>query len=190
MADKKILTPRELAISGVFGALVFVAVFILGSGVLLVTGIPATGGLVNMLVAIFLAVVGAKIIDKFGTITVMLTVTGIISIPTLSFGPPGLHKIPMMFLVGLIIDLVASVLKRENKGYIIGGSIAGFLAPIFIYSTLILLGLPGAEKLEPLLIPLMLVYAVLGLIGAYLGVTTYDKKLKHLSVVQSLKSKE
>lgn len=172
---------------GVFGALLFVVVFILGSAILLATGIPLTGGLANMIFAIFIVTVGAKIIDKFGANIIMLTIAGILAIPTLTWGPPGLQKVPMLFVMGLAIDLAVMLFRRENKGYILGGIICGFIAPGLTYITLILVGLPGADRLQPILIPLSLAYGVLAFVGGYLGVTAYDRKLSHLSVIKKLK---
>ena len=164
--------------------------FILGSAILMATGIPASGGLANMFAAIFIAVIGFKIVDKFGAATVFFTVMGVLAIPTPIMGPPGVHKVGVMFLMGLIFDIVLFIFKRKNVGYLIGAAITGVDGAIFIYMLLVLLGLPGAGLLRPMLIPFSIIYAILGLVGAYTGLLIYDKKLKHLSVVQSLKSKE
>jgi len=182
-------TTAELAVMGAFGAILFFSVFILGSAILIATGIPATGGVATMLVAVFIIVAGAKIVDKFGASTIMLGIAGIIAIPTLSWGPPGLQKVPMVMVMGLIIDIAVLMFKRENKGYIIGGAMAGLVAPILNYWVLIIVGLPGADKLQPLLIPLSVVFTILAAIGAYLGTIAYDRKLSKLSVVRNLKSK-
>ena len=142
-----------------------------------------------MLVALFLVVCGAKIIDKFGATTIMLVITSILAIPTISFGAPGIQKVPQLFIVGLVIDLAIMLFRRENKGYLVGGALGGLIAPGMIFLSMVLIGLPGADKLQPLLIPLSAIYCILGLIGAYLGIITYDRKLSKLSVVRNLKSK-
>nr|CBH38848.1 hypothetical membrane protein [uncultured archaeon] len=184
------LSAKELAVSGVFGAIALFVAFILGSAILMATGIPASGGLANMFAAIFIAVIGFKIVDKFGAATVFFTVMGILAIPSPIMGPPGVHKVGVMFLMGLIFDIVLFIFKRKNVGYLIGAAITGVDGAIFIYMLLVLLGLPGADLLRPMLIPFSIIYAILGLVGAYTGLLIYEKRIQQLSVVQNLKSKK
>lgn len=191
MANKtRMLSVKDLVVCGAFGALILVVGFILGSALLIATGIPATGTLANMLVAVLIAVIGLKIVDKFGAAIVMLTIEGTLSVPTLINGPPGIHKILMLFIVGLIADIILLLTKRSNRGYIFLGFITGIEIVVFIYLSLLLLGLPGEEKLRAIVLPLSLVSGLMSGIGAYIGVKVYDTKLKHLSVVQNLKSSE
>ena len=75
-------------------------------------------------------------------------------------------------------------------GYLIGAAITCVAGAILIYIMLVLLGLPSAESLRPLLIPFSIIYAILGLAGAYIGLLTYNKRIQYLSVVRNLKSKE
>jgi len=182
------LSVKDLAICGVFGALILVVGFVLGSAIIMATGIPATGSLLNVIVAVFIAIIGFKLVDKFGAAIVMLTVEGAISVPTVINGPPGIHKILLLFVVGLSAEIILLLTKRSNKGYYAVGLISGIEIVTFIYLSLALLGLPGEETLRPIIIPLAAVSGVMGAIGAYLGVRVYDSKLQHLSVVQSLKS--
>lgn len=184
----KMLSAKDLAICGAFGALILAMGFILGSAIIMVTGIPATGSLLNVIVAVFIAVIGLKLVHKFGAAIIMLTVEGAISVPTIINGPPGIHKILLLFIVGLTADIILLLTKRSNKGYYLMGLIAGIEIVTLIYASLVLLGLPGADKLQAILIPLAAFSGLMGAIGAYLGVKIYDGKLQNLSVVQSLKS--
>jgi len=182
------LSVKDLIVCGVFGALILSVGFILGSAIIMATGIPATGSIANMLAATFIAVIGLKIVDKFGAAIVMITAEGAISVPTLINGPPGLHKVLMLFMVGVVAEIVLLSTKRSNSGYLLFGVILPSLTVFLIYTFLVILGLPGEENLRGILIPLLAVSAVMGSIGAYLGLKVYDEKLQHLSVVQSLKS--
>ena len=177
---------KDLVICALFGAMIFVIGFALGSAIIAITGIPATGSLLNMLLAVLIGVVGIKVVGKFGAATLILTIEGILSVPTIINGPPGIHKILMLFTLGLIIDIVLSATKRSNKGFILAGSMAGLLAVLFIFLSLVFLGLPGADELQKILIPLLAVNAVLGAIGAYLGLWLYDKKLKNKPFIKQM----
>ena len=152
------------------------------------TGIPATGSIANMLAATFIAVIGLKIVNNFGAAIVMITAEGALSVPTLINGPPGLHKILMLFIVGVLGEVILLSTKRSNKGYLLFGIILPSLVVLLIYASLVVLGLPGEENLRGILIPLLVISGITGLIGAYLGLKVYDEKLQHLSVVQNLKS--
>lgn len=182
------LSAKDLAICGAFGALILTMGFILGSAILMATGIPATGSLLNVIVAVFIASIGFKLVDKFGAGIVMLTIEGAISVPTLINGPPGLHKILLLFIVGLTADIILRATNRSNKGFYLMGLVAGMEIIGLIYLSLVILELPGAEKLHAIIIPLAAFSGLMGAVGAYLGVKLYDEKLKNLSVVQSLKS--
>ncbi len=162
--------------------------FITGSAVIMATGIPGTGSIVDVIIAVFIAVIGLKIVDKVGAATVLVTVSGILSIPTLINGPPGIHKILVMLIVGLTIDVILLLSERSNRGYIFAGLFVGVEIIILIYISLVLLGLPGEQQLRAILIPISLISGIMGAAGAYLGIKVYEGRLKHLSVVQSLKS--
>ena len=62
---------QDYILSGIFGALVFATAFLLGAGIILATGIPATGGIANILAAVLVLVIGARLVPKFwfGTLT-------------------------------------------------------------------------------------------------------------------------
>ena len=177
---------KELVTLALFGTMAFVVGYILGTALLAATGVPMTGGLLNMVAAVFLLVTGVKIVNKFGAVIIMTTILGTLSIPTLVNGTPGVYKVFLLFLLGLIIDITIYLFKKSNKGIYLGSAIGAFLLPFFMYWTFIFLGMPAAEKLQPLLIPFMFIYAILALIGAWLGVKFYDKKLKNKAFVKQL----
>jgi len=181
------LNAKELAVSGMFGAVGLIVAFLLGTAIITATGIPATGGFGNIFATLFIAVIGIKIVDKFGAGIVLFTVMGILAIPTLIVGPPGIHKIAVMFLLGLIVDVIIYAFKRSDLGYMLGAAGGSACGPVSIYMVLVSLGLPQADALKPLLLVSSITYAILGFAGAYVGLLVYDKKIKHLSVVQNLK---
>lgn len=177
---------KELVTIALFGALVFVLTFVLGSAMLAVTGIPMSAGITNVLIVVATITIGAKTINKFGVATIMLAITGALSIPTMTFGTPGVYKIITLGLMGLLIDMSISLLKRSNKGYVLGGALASFFTPVITLGTMMLLGLPGVDKLKPLVLIFGLVYAVLGLIGGSIGIWLFEKKLKNKAFIKNL----
>ena len=68
------LNTKELMVCGVFGALSLVLSFVAGGAIIMATGIPGTGGIVNLLVIGFLVIICAKIVDKFGAITLTMII--------------------------------------------------------------------------------------------------------------------
>jgi hypothetical protein len=179
-------TSRELSICALFGALIFLEAFILGSAVISVTGIPATGSLLNVFFGLFFLSIGVRLVPRFGSATIMATLEGILTIPTVINGPPGVQKILMMFLLGLIFDIIIYLSKGSNRGYIIGGAVGGAGIVTFIYASLVLLGLPGAAQLQVILIPLIIANIILGGTGAYAGLWIFEKKLKHRGFIKQL----
>ena len=179
---------KELVAMALFGAIIFAIAFVLGTAILAVTGIPATGGLANVLVGVLLLVIGVKTINKFGVGTIIMTIEGALSVPTLINGTPGVHKIFLMLLMGLIFDIIVVMFKRTKKGFILGATLGTLVLPWAMYYAMVLMGLPGPEKLQPILIPISLAYAVLGAVGAWMGLILYEKKLKDKAFVKQLQS--
>lgn len=183
------LSTKELMICGVFGALSLVLSFVVGGAIIMATGIPGTGGIVNLLIIGFLVIICAKIVDKFGAITLTLIVFSIVAIPTVILSPPGIHKIVIGIAWGLTWDILFIGLKRYGVfGNMISSGLAAFVGGMGMYFSVVLLGLPGEEQMRAAVIPLLSVAMIGAAIGTYFGVRTYDKKLKHISIVQNLKS--
>ncbi len=180
---------RELIVLAIFGAGLFV-LDLLVSGITTVIGVPGTGGLVNAIFFVGLATIGGKIVKRFGTYTLMTLVYGVLASPTSVFGPPGVYKIFIVVFIGLIADIIILLCKYRPVGYYLGLAISNVLSiPIGLY-TLIFLGLPGADALQKALFILMPIYFLESLIGAWLGLWLYEKRIKNLAVVRQLSSGE
>lgn len=180
-------TTTRFVLAGVTAALTFAVAFALGAGVIIVTGIPATGGLANILVAVTFATTGALIARVPGFSTLVVTLVFTMAVPTVVGGPPGPQKIVNGLLIGLAHDLVLLILGRDRAvAYIVGGASAAMVSILSIWGTMVVLHLPGVEKLQPLVLPLTGVQAVLGAAGGYLGVRVYRGRLSNLSVVKRL----
>jgi hypothetical protein len=177
---------KHFVLSGVLAATTFVVAFALGSGIIAVTGVPATGGIANIFLSVLIVAIGVQIARVPGFATLTTALIFLFAIPTLIGGPPGVYKVANGVLIGLTFDVVAALTGRRRYTYIIGGSAAAMVSILSIYIALVLLRLPGAEKLRPLLLPLTALQGVLGALGGWAAVLIFERRLQHLSAVKRL----
>lgn len=177
---------KHFVLSGILAALTFVAAFALGSGIILATGIPATGGIANIFLAVLIVMVGAQIAPKFGFATLTVGLVFAFAIPTIIGGPPGVYKVLNGILIGLAVDLILTLGRRTRAAYVLAGSAGSMVSILSIYAALILLKLPGADRLAPLLLPLTIMQGVLGAAAAFLALQIFRRRLIHLTSVQRL----
>jgi len=192
MPEKKFsggfFSTKELAICALFGALMFFLVFALGSEVIALTGIPFSGGITAMMVAFVVITIGKDIMPRFGSAPLILIIAATLAIPTSSWGPPGLYKVPLLFMIGLSYDITYHLVKHSKWRAIIAGGLTGLVAMPLDYTFLVTLGLPGADKLAPLVTMFTILYAIFGLMGSYLGDWLYEKKIKNRAFVKHLRN--
>jgi hypothetical protein len=179
-------TINDFVFAGITGALIFAVAFLLGAGIILATGVPATGGIVNILVAVLLMVIAKHIKPKFGFATLALTITFAIAIPTIIGGTPGIYKIAVGLAIGIIFDLVISFFRNANFSYLIAGSLGAVVSIGTIFIAMQLMDLPGIDKLAPLMKYLIPIQAINGLVGALLGNLIFNKRLKTLPAIQRM----
>jgi hypothetical protein len=177
---------KHFILSGILAALAFAVAFVLGTGIILATGIPATGGIANIFAAVFILIIGMKIVPKFGFATLTLGLLFTLAIPTIIGGPPGVYKIVNGILIGLVADIVTVLGRRTRWAYILAGSLGSVTSILSIYIALVILQLPGADRLAPLLLPLTLLQAVMGALGAWAGLALFERRLSKLNAVKRL----
>lgn len=177
---------QYFVLSGVFAALIFATAFLLGAGIIMATGIPATGGIANILGAVLVLVVGAQLVPRFGFGMLTMGLMFTLAIPTLIGGPPGAFKIANGILVGLVFDVAVTLGSRRTWAYVVAGSLAAVTSITSIYAAMVLLGLPGVQKLQPLLLPLTVMQAITGAVGAWLATVIYQRRLRNLRFVRQL----
>ena len=107
-------TIRDFGLSGIFAAITFGLAFALGAGIITATGIPATGGIANIFIAVLVVLIGMQICPKFGfgTLTVGLIFT--FAIPTVIGGPPGAYKVVNGLLIGLVLDVAQGTVLGQH----------------------------------------------------------------------------
>lgn len=183
---------KDFVICGVFAALTFAASFLLGSAITAAAG-PGMSGLATIIVTTLIVVVGARIVDKFGAMILMVLLFSLFAIPTTMFGPPGPHKLLVGLVTGVTYDATISVFRRHAWGYRLAGGIGAVVAIFAIWALLASFKLPGTEryahKIATAIHYLAPIYFLLGVVGGHLGVWFFDKSLKDLAVVKSLRRK-
>lgn len=177
---------NDFVFAGITGALIFAVAFLLGSGIILATGIPATGGIVNILVAVLLMVIAKHIKPKFGFATLALAITFAIAIPTIIGGTPGIYKILVGVAIGIVFDLAVYLFRNTNFSYLIAGSLGAVVSIVTIFVLMKIMDLPGIAKLTPLMKYLVPVQAVNGLVGAYLGNLIFNIRLKSIPAIKRM----
>jgi hypothetical protein len=183
-------TLTKLIVAGSFGALILI-VALLASGLVAVTGLPLTGGIIGALVEPMLQLLLAHIINLFGAVTIASFVLSILALPTPYIGPPGfLPKLVIIVVGGFLIDLMYLVLKRWDRrgaSVIIGG-----VMRIYFLFAIVGIGrifnIPGIDQAAQVFTsPLLIIGAVIeGVVGGYLGWAIYFR-IKETSIVLRIK---
>jgi hypothetical protein len=182
----KHFTTKELIFTALSGAFVFTVAFALGAALLAVTGTPMVGGIIVNLFVSFILVSAALVVRKFGILTAVLFIHTLLSTPTINFGPPGAYKILIGITIGLLIDIIIYFANYKKWAYYFGAGLGFLIAVPYMVLFLKLLDMPALGRLLPLMYPLMGIYLVEALLGTYLAIKFYDKKLKHLRIIQQI----
>lgn len=137
---------KELTFIGLMGALMFILSFLFGSVLNIATGNPAASGFITQFIQGIILAIALLTVKKFGTATYMWLIYGILAVPTNMFGGlPGMYKVLVTLILGIIMDLGMFWTKYTKKSLILSGGMAyAFLIPLMILFYQIL-NVPGAE---------------------------------------------
>ena len=173
----KKFSTKELVLIALFAALMGV----IGNSTSAITsalGIPFIS-VFNVLFVAVLAGFLALLIKKFGTLTLMYLIIGVLYWPGPALGPPGLYKIAVLFFPGLITDIILTIGNKKRRQVLpIAIAVGILLIPLEIYVFASLLSIPGIEKTLFILDKLAIGGFIFGLIGGWLGTKIY-KRLKN-----------
>lgn len=97
--------------------------------------------------------------------------------PTVIGGPLGPLKIVSGLVIGLVWDTIIALGARRKSAIIVASGVAATVSLLAVYVGLLILRLPAVGKLEPLLLPLGVVQAILGVAASYLAIKTYEKRV-------------
>lgn len=172
---------------GVFGVLTFVFNFIIGSTIIPLSGIPGTGSITSMIVAGFFFTIPFLMYKRIGIILIVIVVYSVLCIPTVLLGPPGIVKIGVALLTGLLWDIIFYSLRRTTLLSALSAAfISGIFVVVLIYIEIWLLGLPAAGKLVKILWWLAPASGIGGSFGAWLACSVYNNRLAKLQVIKRL----
>ncbi len=177
---------KHSSVAGLFGALAFALAYVIGMALTLATGIPIASAAVNGIIVSFVMVLGAKIIDRHGAFTLMTLVYSVLAVPTVLLGPPGPQKIVIGLGMGIVFDLIVFATKKQSWGYVVGSVLFIATGVLLVLYSMILLGMPGVERLKQALIVIIVISSLPASIGAFLGIRVFHNKFKHLSFVRNL----
>jgi hypothetical protein len=162
---------KELTFIGLMSILMFLLCFLLGNTLGLITGISVAPGFINMFIQGIILVICVLTIKKFWTATILFMIYGILAIPTtMVSGLPGLYKILIGFIVGIIFDICAYIFKYKIKGLYIGILVIAPIETILIIFLYLKLNIPGRDiliKYWPIIVLLLIIITWLGILVGY-----------------------
>lgn len=176
---------KKLFLAGVFSAATFAASFVLGNAVTTALG-PGTSGIATIIITTILVIIGARIIDTPGALTIMVTIFTVFAIPTNMFGPPGPHKILIGLATGAVYDFFWVIMRGTKYSLPTAAAISTAVSIVLILYLMVYLNHPRADALKNLIYYIVPLYGFLGFLGAILGNWIYDKSLSRLSMIRDL----
>jgi len=175
-----------------FGLTGFVIAVSLGSILTWGTGIPLIGGLANGILVSMVLAIGMLAINSLYTGTIMWFVFSCCAVFTTTLGPPGVYKIIIGLIAGIIWDIIYFTLFRKKViGLFIGAVIAALLIMFLMLGALYLGFGRGAEealkKYLSALYGLVAINMFVTILGVSLGHRLYVYRLSKLKLFQDLR---
>lgn len=177
------------ALVGALGGVTFAGAFLLGTGVTLTLGIPIASASVNgFWVGMVIAASVFVLRDYRFVATTMMLIYGLGATVTPLLGPPGIHKVLIAVIMGLLWDTSYRLFPKLT-GQILGAVL--FIAASFpmIILAMHLQGSPAVDKLimaTPILLPVSITTAVL---GSIVGHRVLGPRLDRLPVLHRILGK-
>lgn len=182
----KTFSISQLVFLALVGALMFVFDMLIISGIDTATGIPGAGFVVDTVFIVALAVIAGLAVPKFGTFVIIATIYAVLAIPTPLSGPPGVYKVGIGFILGLLADVVVWLFNYRRVGYYFSLAVANALVfPVLLFA-LELLELPGVGELRSAFWVLLVIIVIESFVGSWLGILLFDRKVKKMKVMRRI----
>jgi hypothetical protein len=173
-----------------FAVAAFIVAVSLGTAITATTGIPLAGGLLNGVLTAMVLTIGLLATRFAGAATVMWVVFALLASFTTTLGPPGIYKVVIGAIAGILWDLIYQVSGRRKWGLYVGAVVGALSIMLTLIAALRLgFGANAAEALQKytsalgILLGINLVVTV---IGVFLGERVYQARLRELPAFQNL----
>lgn len=184
---KKFAT-RELVFIALMSALIFAINLIIGGALIAVTGIPLINGIITGITFGIFTIILARTMPKFGTFTLFLLIYAILEIPTTLGGAPGFWpKIPINTITGLVADIFFLAVNYRKWAPWVGFYILATVNTLTFVYFMVLLGVPGVDRLLGVLWWFIPSYWVIGTFGLAAGEYIF-RKLKNKRIIRQIAS--
>jgi hypothetical protein len=178
---------KELIFLALMAVAWFTLDFIIGQWINAVTGLYMIGFLAAI-VSGFFGVMLVKIRPRFWTFTLTLLIWGLLALPTASAGPVGFWpKVLIEVFVGFVADCGFYIMRYKNWSICVGFYIIVLLLYGLSIGSMVLLGVPEADKILKMLPMIILGFWIIGTIGLWLGFYTW-RKIKNKPFVRQLQN--
>ncbi len=180
---------KDSVICGITAALTFATSFIFGAAITATLG-PGMSGFVTIVITTMVVVFGAKLVNKLGALFMIGMIFSFLATPTSIFGPPGIQKLAIGVVIGVLYESTVWLfkkLKKENIGYMTAGATGSIGAIFAILYLLRILDQETASKLSAVIYWIWAPYGALGFIGGWFGIKLFQR-LEHIGPIQNLKS--
>lgn len=168
-------TTKKFVIVGLFGALTWALYLGVSLPIIAVAGL-GMGVIVQPFFTMLLFMLFKQVLPDFGSAMLLGLVASILFVPLPFFGPPGfLPKILVLLAAGFLMDILFLLLKRGPKAYGFIGFVSAETTYIIFLSAFIAFGVPLAERLISLAIPLAFSSAVEGALGGFCAYMAFNR---------------
>jgi hypothetical protein len=171
------MSTRQLIFIALMAALVFVVNFSVGEWLVAATGVPGGSGFVTGFTNGLFITVTALILRKFGSITLVGLIYGILALPTnMAGGPPGfIWKLPLIVLTVLLAESIIHFMSYRKSGFFIALAVGNAFSMASLAFVFWMLGMSEFEKLMGVVYVLYGMFVVLGFIGIVVGFVVYAR---------------
>ena len=178
-------TALQIAMSAGFGFMGAVIAIVLGSLITLTTGIPLAGGIVNGIATAGFLTIGLLATSFTGSATLMWIAFSLLTTFTTTLGPPGVYKVVIGLVAGLLWDLIYFVLRQRRIGLYLGALVGSASIMVTMIVALSLgFGLEASTALRKYVSAFWVILAInltVTMIGVYLGESVYKTRLSRLA---------
>lgn len=175
----KFINGRDIFILTIMAFISFIIESTIGLFLLPFVPIPLVGGLASSVIDAIIIFTAIYSVPRRGAAVYFAILLLSMSIITPSFGPPGIYKIFIGLALGLICEIIL-LLKKSDIIYILAVGVAfGASIPV-TYFAWKYANVSAINALKPYLFVFTIVYAILGAIGALIGLRLFKKDYQNI----------